>query len=207
MKWQCFLIFKATLWACVYFFLLPIIHSIRPPSLKGRSETEHKETSLESSLCLNISHFDKTMKLWLYGCDEDWRRWWADLDCLLNGKNNAGDSGKRELWSNNKGKSEITHSLKKEVMLNPNYWTQIPYWEGLENDTFLCFYSWKRLFKHCPFPVQAQQLPDDFLEAVGAVTMATLRLERPPQDVLAVRAQVFHLQLRSQYLLCEPRLV
>lgn len=37
--------------------------------------------------------------------------------------------------------------------------------------------------------------------------MAALRLERPPEDVLAIGAQVFDLQFSSQDLLCKPRLV
>lgn len=50
-------------------------------------------------------------------------------------------------------------------------------------------------------------LPYDFLEAIAAVAMSALRLERPPQNILAVGAEVFDLQFSSQDLLREPRLV
>lgn len=187
------------------FFLLPINHSIRLPSLKGRSETEHKETSLETSLCLNLSHFDTTMKWWINDCDEDGRRWVIDLDCLLNGKNNAGNSGKENFEKTTKASQRLHVPLEKRWC-----WTSMTEHRSLTEKvlkTTLFSCSWKCLFKHFAFPLKAQQLPDDFFQAVGAVAMATLCLEWPPQDVLAIGAQVFDLQFSSQDLLCKPRLV
>lgn len=57
------------------------------------------------------------------------------------------------------------------------------------------------------FKAEGTNLPYNFLQAIGAVAMPALSLEGPPQYVPTVRAEVLHLQFRSQDLLRKPGLV